>query len=448
MRYLPAAPDDEKAMLEIIGADSVAELFYSIPSEIRFDGEPALEKAMSEQELQAFFCGLASTSRAAGMTSFLGAGAYRHFVPSHIDQLIQRSEVYTAYTPYQAELSQGTLQTIFEWQTMICMLTGLEVANASLYDGATACSEALLMADRVARKRKKMLTCGAVHPHYREVCDTYLRHLGIELHTIPIDGSGRSCLAKAAKVIDDETAGVLIQSPNFFGAVEDVKAWADLAHGNGALLVAAVAEPLSLGIIRPPGDFGADVVCGEGQSFGIPVQYGGPGVGFFATREKHLRQMPGRLVGRASDVDGRGGFVMALATREQHIRREKATSNICTNQGLCMTIATIFLATLGKSGLRKLALLNHQKAVYLREKLTAIKGVTAPYDAPFFNEFVLRLPIPAGEATAALEAKNIIAGLDLGRFDDDWANDLLVCATELSTKEAIDRLAEELEVLL
>jgi glycine dehydrogenase subunit 1 len=448
MRYLPTAPDDERAMLEVIGAKSIDDLFSSIPREIRFKGRLEIEPARSEQELHGFFSELAEKNQAARMDCFLGGGMYRHFVPSHVDQLILRSEFYTAYTPYQPELAQGTLQTIFEFQSMIAMLTGMEVANASLYDGATACSEALLMADRIARKRKKMLICGAVHPHYREVCDTFLRHLGIEVLTVPMLPDGSSCLEEARKLIDAETAGVLVQSPNFLGAVEDVAAWAELAHGAGAMLVTAVTEPLSLGILRPPGELGADVVCGEGQSLGVPPQFGGPGVGFFATLEKNVRQMPGRLVGRAKDVDGRDGFVLALATREQHIRREKATSNICTNQGLCMTMATIYMATLGKSGLRKLAELNLSKAVYLRDKLTAIGGVEAPYSAPFFNEFVVRLPIKAAEAVAALEEKGIIAGLDLGQFNEIWENDLLVCATELTTAGAINRFAAELEAVL
>jgi len=448
MRYFPSAPEDERLMLEAIGAESIDELFAAIPKEIRSSGELSLQPALSEQELETFFRELGARNKAAAMTSFLGGGAYRHFVPSHVDQLVLRSEIYTAYTPYQAELAQGTLQTIFEFQTMIAMLTGMDVANASLYDGATACSEALLMADRIARKRKKMLICGAVHPHYREVCDTYLRHLGIEVHTIPLQPDGSSCIEEAARLVDEETAGVLVQSPNFLGVIEDIAAWAETAHSAGAMLAVAVAEPLSLGIVRPPGEFGADIVCGEAQSFGIPPSFGGPGVGFFAAREKHVRQMPGRLVGRAKDVDGNDGFVLALATREQHIRREKATSNICTNQGLCMTMATIYMITLGKTGLRRLAELNLSKAAYMRGKLTAIKGVDAPYSAPFFNEFVVRLPEPAAEVAEALENKGIVAGLDLGRFDEAWTNDLLVCATEMTTADSIDRFAAELEAAL
>ena len=448
MRYLPTAPDDERAMLDAIGAEKIDDLFASIPEAIRFKGTLELDAARSEQELRGFFTELGERSAGAGMAGFLGAGCYNHFVPAHVDQLVLRSEIYTAYTPYQAELAQGTLQTIFEFQTMIAMLTGMDVANASLYDGATACSEALLMADRIQRKRRKMLICGAVHPHYREVCDTYLRHLGIEVETIPMRPDGSSCINEAGKLLDDQTAAILVQSPNFLGAVEDVAAWAELAHGAGALLAVAVAEPLSLGLLRPPGELGADIVCGEAQSFGIPAQFGGPGVGFFATEQKHVRQMPGRLVGRAKDVDGRDGFVLALSTREQHIRREKATSNICTNEGLCMTMATIYMTTLGKNGLRELAQLNLSKAVYLRDKLVGIDGVEAPYSAPFFNEFVVRLPRAASGVVADLEPKGIVAGLDLGRFNDIWANDLLVCATELTTAADIDRLATEMEAVL
>jgi len=435
-------------MLEEIGVGSVDELFASIPEGIRFAGRMALEPALSEQELEAFFRDLAAASEGAGMTSFLGGGAYSHFVPSHVDQIVLRSEYYTAYTPYQAEVSQGTLQTIFEYQTMICLLTGMEVSNASLYDGATACSEALLMAERVSRGRRKILISGAVHPHYREVCDTYLRHLGLELEILPVRPDGRTCGETAARAADADTAGVLIQSPNFLGVLEDVAALAETAHGAGAMLAVAVAEPLSLGIVRPPGELGADIVCGEAQSFGIPVSFGGPGLGFLAARLKQVRQMPGRLVGRAFDVEGREGFVMALATREQHIRRERATSNICTNQGLCMTMATIYLATLGKVGLRRLAELNLQKAAYMRRRLTEIDSVEAPHPPTYFNEFVVRLPVPAADALAALEGKGILGGLDLGRFDQAWSHDLLVCATELTTREAIDSLAAGLEAAL
>lgn len=448
MRYLPNAAEDEREMLDVIGAKSVEELFGSIPETIRFTGELNLDPAMSEQDLHRFFGELAHANLFANMTSFLGGGMYRHFIPSHIDQLVMRSEVYTAYTPYQAEIAQGTLQTIFEFQTMICQLTGLDVANASLYDGATACSEALLMADRIHKNKKKIVISGLLHPHYREVCDTYLSHLNLEVVTLPIASNGRTDLTSAESIVDDNTSCVLVQSPNFLGAIEDVTALAGLAHEKGALLAVAMSEPLSMGIVKSPGACGADIVCGEGQSFGIPLQYGGPSLGFFATREKFVRQMPGRLVGRTRDVDGKDGFVLALSTREQHIRREKATSNICTNQGLFMTMATIYMITLGKVGMSKLAVLNMQKAAYLRAKLSELKGVEIPYDSPIFNEFVARLPKPASEVMPSLEKDGIVGGLDLGCINGEWNHNLLVCATEMNSREEIDRFAEVLGGLL
>lgn len=448
MRYLPTAAEHERSMLETIGAKSIGELFASIPKEIRFSGMLKIDPALSEQELLSFFRELGRANEAAGMTSFLGGGMYNHFVPSHVDQLINRSEFYTAYTPYQAEIAQGTLQTIFEFQSMICMLTGMEVSNASLYDGATSCSEALLMSHRIGRGRSKVLISGVIHPHYRDVCNTYLGQLDIEVVTVPIRSDGRTNFIAANALIDENTCGVLIQSPNFLGVIEDVAAWSEVTHRTGAMLTVCTSEPLSFGLVKPPGEFGADIVCGEGQSFGIPMQYGGPSLGLFATREKHVRQMPGRLVGRANDVDGREGYILALATREQHIRREKATSNICTNQGLCMTMATIYLATLGKQGIRQLAELNLMKAAYLRGKLATLRGVELPYEAPYFNEFVVRFHKSAGDVLGALEEKGIIGGLDLGRFSERWTNDLLVCATEMTTKAAIDRFVEELEAEL
>ena len=448
MRYIANAPADQKAMLERIGAKSIDELFASIPKDIRFSGSLDLGPALSEQELIQFFGEMAGANRGAQMSSFLGGGMYRHFVPSHVDQLVLRSEIYTAYTPYQAEIAQGTLQTIFEFQSMICMLTGLEVSNASLYDGATACSEAVLMADRIQRKRNRIVISALVHPYFREVCDTYLSHLDLDVVTLPMGSDGRTDRAAAEEAIDENTSCVLIQSPNFLGCIEEVRTFADLAHEKGAMLATAMSEPLSLGIVRSPGEDGADIVCGEGQSFGIPLQYGGPSLGFFATRDKYVRQMPGRLVGKTVDVDGKDGFVLALATREQHIRRDKATSNICTNQGLFMTMATIYLCTLGKVGIRELAKLNLSKATYLKNALAVLPGVEVPYTAPTFNEFVVRLPKPAADIANNLESADIVAGLDLGRFKDEWANDLLVCATEMNSREEIDHLVTELEATI
>lgn len=441
MRYFPTAAADEQTMLDVIGAKSIDDLFRSIPEKIRFAGDLKIDPAMSEQDLHHFFGELANSNHFADMTSFLGGGMYRHFIPSHIDQLVLRSEIYTAYTPYQAEIAQGTLQTIFEFQTLICMLTGLEVANASLYDGATACSEALLMADRIQRNKKKIVISGVIHPHFREVCDTYLSHLDLEVITLPHATDGRTDLSEAAKIVDENTACVLVQSPNFFGVIENVNGFAEMAHEKGALLAVSMTEPLSMGIVKSPGECGADMVCGEGQSFGIPMQFGGPSLGFFATREKFLRQMPGRLVGKTKDVDGKDGFVLAISTREQHIRREKATSNICTNQGLFMTMATIYLITLGKVGIRKLATLNMQKAAYLRKTLATLGSVEILYDGPVFNEFVVRLSKPVAEVLPKLEKEGIVGGLDLGRFKGEWDHDLLVCATEMTSRDDIDRFA-------
>jgi glycine dehydrogenase subunit 1 len=448
MRYFANAPADQEEMLQTIGAASIDDLFKSIPEDIRFKGELDLGPAMSEQELLEFFTELAGKNDYAQMTSFLGAGMYPHFSPSHIDQMIMRSEFYTAYTPYQPEIAQGTLQTIFEFQTMMTMLTGLEVSNASLWDGATACSEAVLMADRIQKKRNKVLFSGVVHPQYREVTDTYINHLGLEVETIPTAADGRTDLQKAAAAIDENTAVVVLQSPNFLGVLEDVEAFAEMAHEKGALLAVSVNEALSFAIVKSPGELGADIVSGDGQSFGLPLNNGGPSVGFFTTRNKFIRQMPGRLVGQTNDLDGKRGFVLTLATREQHIRREKATSNICTNQGLFMALATIYLTTMGKAGLRELAIMNLQKANYLKTTLASIKGVKLPYSGPSFNEFVVELPKPAAEVVAAMKEKNIVAGLDLGKFNEQWKNHLLVCATELTKAAQIDNFAKELEVLL
>jgi glycine dehydrogenase subunit 1 len=373
---------------------------------------------------------------------------YNHFIPAHVDQLVLRSEIYTAYTPYQAEIAQGTLQTIFEFQTMISMLTGLEVANASLYDGANAAAEAIMMALRINKRKAKVVVSEVVHVHYQEVCDAYLSHLDLEIVSVPVAEDGRTDIEALKGAVDDNTACVLIQSPNFLGTIEDVSAIADIAHEAGALLAVTMTEALSMALVKSPGELGADIVCGEGQSFGIPMSYGGPSLGFFATREKFLRQIPGRLVGQTEDVNGKPGFVLALATREQHIRRGKATSNICTNQGLFMTMATIYLETMGKVGLRELAILNLQKAAYLKEKLRNLAGVELPYSSPTFNEFVIRTTKPAGDVLKSLEKHNILGGMDLGRIKASWQKDLLVCATELNTRDQIDAFAAAMEEVL
>jgi glycine dehydrogenase subunit 1 len=375
--------------------------------------------------------------------AFLGAGAYHHFIPSIVPVLLSRGEFMTAYTPYQPEMAQGTLQAMYEYQTLICQLTDLEVANASLYDGASGLAEGVLMARRVTR-RDGVLISEAVHPEYRAVLQTYLQNLGTRVHEVPVDETGQTPLARVNAGMSDQTACVVVQSPNFFGVIEDLTGFADTAHARGALLVQAVSEPVSLGLLKPPGAWGADIALGEGHAFGNPLSYGGPYLGFFATREQYVRQMPGRLSGETVDTEGRRGYVLTLSTREQHIRREKATSNICTNEGLCALAATIYLCTLGKVGLRQLAQLNLQRAAYARQQLAAIPGCRLPFSGPTFNEFVLETPKPAREIIARLIDQRIIAGVDLARFYPARPQALLVCVTEMNPREDIDRLCTAL----
>ncbi|MDH3686572.1 MAG: aminomethyl-transferring glycine dehydrogenase subunit GcvPA, partial [Myxococcales bacterium] len=369
MRYVPHTQEDVRQMLEAIGVSDVDALFRCIPEKLRLGRALALPQAASEQEVLAELEALAANNaHSDSFDWFLGAGTYSHFVPSAVDALISRAEFYTAYTPYQPEISQGTLQAIFEWQTMITGLTGLDVANASMYDGASATAEAALMAMRVTRRTGVVVASG-LHPHYRQVLDTYLAGLGAEVHTLPRTEGGGS--ADPAALIGNDTACVIVQQPSFLGTVEDLATLAEAAHARGALFVVAVTEALSLALLRAPGDLGADLVCGEAQSFGVPPAFGGPHLGFLAARTKHVRQLPGRLVGETVDTRGKRGFVLTLSTREQHIRRERATSNICTNQGLCLMMATVYLALLGRRGLRELAELNFSRAEYAKRKLTA-----------------------------------------------------------------------------
>lgn len=423
-------------MLREMGLDGIESLFNPVPENLRLTEPLGIGEPVSEPQLIAYFRRLAA-SNGSGHTSFLGAGAYSHFIPTIVDPLISRAEFFTAYTPYQPELSQGTLQSIFEFQTMICQLTGMEVSNASQYDGSTALAEAVLMASRLTR-RDNMLIADTVHPEYREVVDTYTRNSGEQVHAFSHDPSGR--VDADAIEVDEKTAAVVVQSPNFFGCIEDLGAIADKAHSAGALLIVVMTEPMSLGVLNPPGAFGADIVVGEGQSFGVPVSYGGPYVGLFATLEKYVRQMPGRLVGEAYDDQGRRGYVLTLSTREQHIRREKATSNICTNQGLCALMATVYLATMGRTGIREVARQNLQKAHYAAERIASIKGFGLKYDAPFFNEFVVRTPIPAAEISSRAISRAIIPGLPLARYYPGMEDAMLVCVTETASREEIDSL--------
>jgi glycine dehydrogenase subunit 1 len=440
MRYIPNSPDERRSMLESIGCERIEELFEQIPEQFRLSEPLGIGPPVSEPDLIAHFRRLASRN-ATDCVSFLGAGAYSHHIPVIIDPLISRAEFFTAYTPYQPELSQGTLQYIFEFQTMICQLTGMEVANASLYDGSTAVAEAVLMANRVTR-RTKFIFADTVHPQYREVASAYVKNLGLTIETAPHTETGT--LDLSALKVDKETAAVVVQTPNFFGCIEQIKAVADAAHQNGALLIVTMSEAMSLGVLKSPGDAGADIVTAEAQSFGIPLSFGGPYCGLFATLEKYQRQMPGRLVGEAFDAEGRRGYVLTLSTREQHIRREKATSNICTNQGLFALMATVYLATMGRRGVQEVARQNVQKSHYAAAEVAKLDGFSMRFSAPFFNEFVVRTPGAASEVTARLLDQGIVGGVALECYYPELRDCLLVCVTETASKEMIDRLAASL----
>jgi glycine dehydrogenase subunit 1 len=432
-------------MLHQVGLNSAAELFDSIPKDLRLARKLNTTAALSEIELMAGFEKLATRNPGAQRTSFLGAGAYQHYIPTIVDHIISRSEFFTAYTPYQPEISQGTLQAIFEFQTLVCQLTGMEVANASMYDGSTALAEAVLMAERVT-KRSKVVACGAIHPEYLEVITTYVQHAGIELLHAPIDSETGQAL-DPTNVLDDKTAALVVQSPNFFGCIEDVAAFAEKAHSVGALLIVAITESISLGLLKSPGACGADIVVAEGQSFGVPLSFGGPYVGLFGTREKYARQIPGRLVGEAYDKEGRRGFVLTLATREQHIRREKATSNICTNEGLIALAATVYLETMGRRGLQEVAAQCAQKTAYAAKRINELEGFVIPFTGPRFNEFVVRAPVEAKQLLSRLaSARKITGGLALSRYYPDRPNDFLVCVTEMNSRADIDALVDGLRV--
>ena len=431
-------------MLSSIGLASADHLFDSIPSELRLKSPLKTPAALSEIELLARFDEMGARNAGATRISFLGAGAYSHYSPTIVDHILTRSEFFTAYTPYQPEISQGTLQTIFEFQTLVCQLTGMEVANASMYDGSTALAEAVLMAERVT-KRSKIVASGAIHPQYLEVVRTYVQHAGIDLEVIDFDDASGQAGQKLADSIDDKTAAVVVQSPNFFGCVEDLTAFANSAHAKGALLVVAVTEAISLGLLKSPGACGADIVVAEGQSFGVPLSFGGPYVGLFATKEKYARQIPGRLVGEAYDKKGRRGFVLTLATREQHIRREKATSNICTNEGLIALAATVYLETMGRRGMREVAEQCIQKAAYAARRIREVSGFELPFSGACFNEFVVRAPSNASELLSRLgKEKHIEGGVALSQFFPKRESEFLVCVTETNTREQIDGLVEGL----
>ncbi len=433
MRYLPKSPADREAMLKTIGVRSIDDLFSSIPVENRLNRDLKVPRQMAESEIMDWFRER-SRENGAGYTTFLGAGAYSHYRPVIIDALISRGEFLTAYTPYQAEISQGTLQSIFEFQTMICELTGMEVANASMYDGSTAATEAVMMAVRLTGRRS-VLIARSLHPEYREVLATYAFHQGMPLATAGYTESGRLNLKELEKSITPETACVLIQSPNFFGTIEDVAAVAEIAQKNGAMLVVSIAEAVSLGIVEPPRQ--ADIIAMEAQSFGVPLGFGGPYCGVIATREKNVRQMPGRLVGQTSDKNGRRGFVLTLATREQHIRREKATSNICTNQALVALMANIFMTVYGKVGLRELAKHNLAKAAYAAQQFGKHARVLFA-GAPRFHEFVVQTSEDPYAINSRLLGHQIVGGFPLKKFYPELGNAALWCCTEMTTRSAID----------
>jgi glycine dehydrogenase subunit 1 len=445
MRYLPLTASDRAEMLAAIGVNSIDALFDDVPEAARLAGPVDLPRAMGEIEVERLVSRMAAQNVAAGSVPFfIGGGVYRHHVPAAVDHLIQRGEFLTSYTPYQPEISQGTLQYLFEFQTQVALLTGMEVGNASLYDGATACAEAVMMANRVSGRHKAVLS-GVLHPHYREVCETYARFVGFRISAEePLGGQD------LARLVDRDTSCVVVQNPDFFGEVRDYSGLARICHDAGALLVVVVTEILSLGAICPPGEMGADIVAAEGQSFGNALNFGGPHVGLFATRDKFVRQMPGRLVGQTLDADGRRGWVLTLSTREQHIRRERATSNICTNSGLCALAFTIHLALLGEAGLIRLARLNHAAAVALAERLERVPGVRL-LNRTFFDEFTVRLPRPAAQVVEALAGKGVLAGIPVSRFypeNDTVADLLLVAATEMTTTEDMDRLERGLREVL
>lgn len=447
MSYISLSDKDKKEMLERIGVSSLEDLFRSVPDQVKLKRKLDLPPALTEPELLARMGEMAGRNTYGGFLSFLGGGAYRHIIPVVVDHLSSRGEFVTPYTPYQPEVSQGTLQVIFEFQTLVCQLAGMDVANASLYDGATASAEAVLMANRL-NNRTKILVARSLHPHYRRAIQTYTRNLGLELVEVGFTESGRLDASGLKAKLDDRTAAVVCQSPNYFGVVEDLETIFGLAHGHQALSVAVVAEALSLGILEAPARQGADIVAGEAQSFGLPLGFGGPYLGFMACAKDSVRQLPGRLAGLTSDLEGRRGFVLTLSTREQHIRREKATSNICTNQAWCALRATIFLETLGHDGLREMACQNIQKAHYALEQLTAVRGVKARFSGRPFNEFVLELPRKWAEADAALRRQNILAGVALEHDYPELKGCILVNVTEMHRREDIDRLAGALREAL
>ncbi len=449
MRYIPGLCDDSSEMLAKIGVKNVGDLFSSVPEDIRVKIALDLPKRLSELGLLRFFEELSSkNSKPLGKnswTNFLGAGCYDHYVPASVDHLASRSEFYTAYTPYQAELSQGTLQSIFEFQSLICAVSGMEISNASVYDGANAAAEACLMAERIKRK-KKMLIAETLHPEYRQVIEAYTKQKRMEIVDIPFKPDGLADYSQVEKETD--IACVVVQYPNFFGNIEDVKGAKKLSEQKDALLVTVTTEPVSLGVLKSPGELGADIFAGEGQSFGNYMAFGGPHLGLLATKKEYTRNIPGRIASETIDAEGKKGYVLYMATREQHIRREKATSNICTNNALCALKATIYLALLGKRGFRELASSNLSNAQYLREELSNLRGVQVKFDAPTFNEFVFSSSLPASTILNSLKEAGIIGGIPLEGYFREYKTSILVSVTEMRTKKDMDAYIEAVKSCL
>jgi glycine dehydrogenase subunit 1 len=444
MRYLPKSPVERQEMLAAIGVESIDELFSSIPEAYRLKEPLNLPPSMSEAEVIQYFQTRAAEN-SSGYTSFLGAGVYSHLRSVVTDTILQRGEFLTSYTPYQAEISQGTLQAIFEFQTLMCQLTGQEVANASMYDGSTATTEAVLMAERVTG-RQRVLVARSLHPEYRDVLRTYAKNSGLHVEELPLTAAGTLDLTALKSALKNDVCAVVLQSPNFFGAVEGLREAGAATQAAGALLVVAVAEALSLGLLKPPAE--ADIVAMEGQSFGLAPSYGGPFAGVIACKERYLRQMPGRLAGQTTDLDGKRGFVLTLATREQHIRREKATSNICTNQALCALATTVHLSLLGKEGIREMAEQNLAKAQFALRELEKVPGVKRTFAAPFFNEFVVELPRSVKMVNADLLKSKIIGPYALGTAYPELTKHALVCVTETTPRTEIERFAKTLKAAL
>ena len=438
--YIAATETDRSEMLEAIGVPDIDALFAQIPEEARLKRDLNLPPGLAEQDVVSLCAGMAGRNKSFyDLTCFLGAGAYDHYIPAVVDSVISRSEFLTAYTPYQPEVSQGVLQSIFEYQSLIASLTGMDISNASLYDGATAIGEAVIMAMSI-NNRKKAIVSNAVHPNYRQVLRTYVAGFDIEVVESPYT-AGVTDVGQLKNMLDETVSCVVVQYPNFFGSIEPLQALADAVHAAGALLIVSV-DPISLGLLTPPGAYGADIVVGEGQPLGISAGFGGPFLGLFACRKEYMWKMPGRVVGETVDADGNRAFTLTLQTREQHIRREKATSNICTNQALIALAATVYLSALGKNGLRQVAELSFQKAHYARKEICRRAGYSVPWQVPFFKEFVIKCDKPVAEINEKLLENGILGGLDLGKYYPELENHVLLCVTERRRKDEIDRLGE------